>query len=109
MVRVINNKDISYSIGDTFALSITDDGSGYLTEGMTAEFIIAENEQAEYLIDNFYELTYIAGIYSFELILSESDKQKLPLKYNYIYKIIIRKNNIISTKKSGYFSVVWGE
>lgn len=108
MVRVINNKDISYSIGDTFSLPITDGGSGYLTEGMTAEFIIAENEQAEYLINNFYELVNTAGVYSFDLTLSESDKQKLPLKNNYIYKIIIRKNNIISTQKSGYFSVVWG-
>jgi hypothetical protein len=104
MLTVINNTNIEYTAGDTFNMPVTATSEGEFSAGMQLRFIVAQNTQSEYLIDNTYDINEDLV---FNVILSENDIKKVPLG-EYIYKIIIFKNNEIRTEKSGFFTVKWG-
>lgn len=104
MIKVINNSDIEYSIGDTFDLPIFPSTADEFSAGMQLLFVVAESTQSTAIIEKTYS---IREDLTFNIVLSESDKQKLPLG-EYVYKIITYKNNKVVTEASGYLNVKWG-
>lgn len=105
MINIIENKDIEYSIGDTFSLPVRAQNDVVFTSGMVLRFIISESEQSDTLVDEKFAIN---DDLTFTVSLSESNKRALQLG-RYFYKMIIYGNNKITTEKSGYFTVKWGE
>lgn len=102
MLTVIANKNIVWSVSDTFSLPITD-VNGF-SEGDTLIFQVATNTSAMPIINNSYSL--VDGRFMIEL--SVSDRAKLPIG-EYIYRIIVNSiDGSITTESSGEFKAVWG-
>ena len=73
-------------------------------QGSKLNFQVAENEQAESVINKIFDLTEDG----FEIVLSKEETEMLPIG-NYIYKIVILDlNGKITTRKSGELTVKWG-
>ena len=98
------NGDISYTKGDTFRLPITPAYEGAFTAGMQLRLVIARNEMSEATIEKTLDIN---DNLTFTLILSNDEISKLNFG-EYLYKIILIKNNTVVTEKSGNFEVKWG-
>ena len=103
---VINkvSDDISYTKDDTFRLMLTPEDEGFFEEGMQLRFVIAKTEESEYIIDKTININ--SDLY-FDVTLTSNETSKLELA-DYIYKMILIKNNTVVTRKSGHFEVKWG-
>ena len=102
MLTVISNKNMIWSVSDTFSLPVTD-ANGFLV-GDTLVFQIATNPSAMPIINNSYSLVGD----KFMIELSSLDRAKLSMG-EYIYRIIITSGDgSITTESSGEFKVVWG-
>lgn len=94
--------NITYTAGDTFSINVS--ATDEFEQGTKLNFQVAENEQAESVINKTFQL--IGG--GFEITLSKEETEKLPIG-NYIYKItIIDLSGNITTRKSGELTVKWG-
>ena len=56
MIKVVNNSDIEYSIGDTFNLLVEPSAVDEFSVGMHLRFVVAESVQSTPLIDNTYSI-----------------------------------------------------
>lgn len=93
---------ITYTAGDTFSVDVS--ATDEFEQGSKLNFQVAENEQAESVIDKIFDLT--EG--GFEIVLSKEETGMLSIG-NYIYKIVILDlNGKITTRKSGELTVKWG-
>ena len=93
---------ITYTAGDTFSLNVS--ATDEFEQGSKLNFQVAENEQAESVINKIFDLTEDG----FEITLSKEETEMLPIG-NYIYKIVILDlNGKITTRKSGELIVKWG-
>lgn len=103
MLRQIQNStNLSYPIGDTFAIKI-EASSGSFSDGSTLELIIAPDKESEPVIDNTYSLTN--GV--FNVNLSENDKKALTIG-EYLYKLILKgTDGSVYTQTSGNLYVTW--
>lgn len=102
MLTIENGVNISYTLGDTFELKVN--AKNGFTENSTLRFVIAQNQTAEPLIKNTYNIQDGA----FYVTLSQTDKEKLEIN-DYIYKLtLIGADGTIVTQKSGDFFVKWG-
>lgn len=99
-----NNGDISYTENDTFKITIYPKYEGAFDESTQLRFIIAKTEESEYIIDKTFNIN---SDLTFTLTLTKAEQSKLNIG-EYIYKIIIIKNNSIVTQMSGHFAVKWG-
>ncbi len=95
--------DISYSENDTFKLTAYRKNGGF-EEGSELRFIIAQTEESEYIIDKTFNIN---DNMTFTVTLTNAEKSRLSIG-EYRYKMIVIKNNTITTRKSGYFTVKWG-
>lgn len=105
MIRI--NKmtgDISYTKNDTFKLTIYPKYEGAFEAGSQLRFVIAQTEKSEYIIDKTININ---DDLTFTITLTNDEKSKLNLG-DYLYKMIVIKNNTIVTQMSGYFNVKWG-
>lgn len=99
---IISGTDISYSVNDSFQLTISSDSD--FDSGTNAEIIIKSDETAEDVIDKRFAAS--GGV--IEITLSESDRQRLS-EGDYIYKIKIQEpDGTVTTVISGEFRVKWG-
>ena len=96
--------NISYTKNDTFLIRVFPKYEGVFEEGMQLRFIIAENEGDTAIIDEVFN---IDKDLTFTITLSSTNKAKLNYG-DYLYKMILIKNNTVITKKSGNFEVKWG-
>lgn len=97
----IENENILYTYGDTFQINVS---GSMISAGDVLRFQITRNEQNDILIDRKYH----ESDNSFNVILSDSDINKLTIG-EYVYRIsIINRNNEIITRNSGHFIVKWG-
>lgn len=102
MLTIINNKNISCSIEDSFLLPISNENG--FEDGSTLRFDIADGENSVPIISNTYTLSN--GM--FNVTLDSTERKKLSIG-NYIYRIlIISANGTVVTEKSGDFTVKWG-
>ena len=104
MLNIVLNKNIEYTFGDTFSLTIFPGEAAEFTTGMQLRFVVAETEESEYIID---KLININDDLTFTITLTDAEKVKLPIK-EYIYKMSTIKNGVVVTEKSGFFNVKWG-
>lgn len=104
MIIITNKRNIEYTKGDTFEITVWTDKENYFTPGMQLKLVIAESEQSDDLINKTFD---IAEDLVFNLTLSDSEIEKLELG-NYYYKLIVLKNNTVVTQQSGDFIVKWG-
>ena len=104
MIDIIKNVNLEYTKGDTFSLPVRALPGNEFSEGMQLEFVIAESEQSDPVIEKVFNVN---DDLTFTVTLTDSEKKKLSLG-EYIYKMITYKNNEIITEISGYFTVVWG-
>lgn len=104
MLTVIGNQNIEYTQGDTFELPVTQTYDGEFSSGMCLKLIISKSVIADPFIEKNFD---IGDDLSFNIVLDEADKEKLTLG-EYLYKIIIHKEDRIVTEKSGFFTVKWG-
>lgn len=104
MIKVFDNSDIEYSVGDTFNLPVEPSREDEFSVGMQLRFVVAESVQSTPIIDNTYNINENL---TFNVVLSEADIKRLSLG-EYVYKIITYKDNQIETEVSGFFTVKWG-
>lgn len=102
----INKKtgDISYTENDTFKMIAYQKYEGTFEAGSKLRFIIAETEESSYIIDKTFDIN---DDLTFTLTLTDKEKAKLNID-NYIYKMVLLKDNKIVTQMSGHFEVKWG-
>lgn len=103
MLRQIKNTtNLSYPIGDTFAMTVEANSGGF-PEGTVLELVIAKSADNEPLIDSTYNLS--DG--TFYVKLSDGQKSKLTIG-NYIYKFILKGiDGTVFTQLSGNLYVTW--
>lgn len=101
MLMIICGKDVEYTKGDTFELTITGD----FDSNSQLDFIISESENSTPIIENTYQMNTEGG---FTVKLTKDEEEALSYK-NYMYKLRIHTpEGDIITQKSGNFKVKWG-
>lgn len=102
MTEIYNfGEKIAYTQGDTFELEVSSDS---FEAGDTCLFVIAEDENAEPVVNSTFALSN--GVFS--LSLTSAEKKRLELG-NYIYKIVVTAlDGTVVTTIGGDFIVKWG-
>ena len=98
--KIINNKLLIYSKGDTFILQVSND-EGF-SEDATLQFTIANEEREAALIEKSFSLNEDG---TFTVTLTSEIKK---LDYGeYVYKMVFTSQKEVITEHSGILKVRW--
>lgn len=96
--------DISYTKDDTFKIIVYQKYENTFDASSKLRFVIAETEESDYIIDKTFNVNENLN---FTLILTDKERAKLNID-NYIYKMVLLKDNNVVTQISGHLEVKWG-